>query len=446
MAPGSRSHQSHSREGGTEKESEGDYYVVLEVDCLASQSAIRESYRRLALQWHPDKNRGSAEKVERATSRFQELGRAWEVLGDVVRRREYDGRRLRTGRGFNTERWWEGSKRGRDEYDESEWYGKSEEDEDLGERARRRRRDVDREASERWMRESDSTSSSVSGEEQQQLWVAEEAARKARAAIWKAGAKRKYQIRLQGWKNFREERRNRIEELRRSLKRYEANLEAQDKETEEDVETAFRAAIAKSREDGREIRDPDAIIAKLLDARENYSGRLKRSVEQHRRELEKHLRELERDGRRYEKEEAKARAIQIREAIEILGPRNLNPPLFSVLNRRGLAINHWKALSRIKNADKYPSLWDSSEGPWHVSGDWERIAGEHTCGRCEARAFHFIASCGPARCSGCGMVVCNDCYRDLRILQEYGAWLVSEEGEMTDSLFCLDADLSASCG
>jgi hypothetical protein len=224
----------------------------------------------------------------------------------------------------------------------------------------------------------------------------------------------------------------------------EAELDAQSKENEKDVARKFQDAIKRSQESGSGIQDHDAILSKLLDARKNYTKRLSRSIENGRNELKKLLAGLERDSRRYEEDETRVRQNRVREALELLGPRDLNPPLLSILDRRGLAINYWTALSRIKHPVKYPFMWDPAEGPWHhEAGAWERVGGEHTCGRCSEKAFHFIAECGPTRCSGCGLVVCNECFRDLRLLQEYGEWIVSSEGDMKDSLFCLDFDSTA---
>ncbi|XP_012067969.1 chaperone protein DnaJ [Jatropha curcas] len=63
-----------------------DYYKILEVEYDASDDAIRSNYIRLALKWHPDKQKGQ----DSATSRFQEINEAYQVLSDPVRRREYD--------------------------------------------------------------------------------------------------------------------------------------------------------------------------------------------------------------------------------------------------------------------------------------------------------------------------------------------------------------------
>ncbi|XP_030528478.1 chaperone protein DnaJ-like [Rhodamnia argentea] len=63
-----------------------DYYKILEVDYDASEEAIRSNYIRLALKWHPDKQKGQDD----VTSRFQEINEAYQVLSDPAKRREYD--------------------------------------------------------------------------------------------------------------------------------------------------------------------------------------------------------------------------------------------------------------------------------------------------------------------------------------------------------------------
>jgi molecular chaperone DnaJ len=63
-----------------------DYYEILGVDRGADGEAIKKSYRKLALQYHPDKNGGSRE----AEDRFKEATEAYEVLRDPQKRAAYD--------------------------------------------------------------------------------------------------------------------------------------------------------------------------------------------------------------------------------------------------------------------------------------------------------------------------------------------------------------------
>jgi molecular chaperone DnaJ len=65
---------------------ESDYYAILGVDSNASAKDIKQAYRKLAQQYHPDTNAGDAA----AESRFKEVNEAYEVLGDSDTRKEYD--------------------------------------------------------------------------------------------------------------------------------------------------------------------------------------------------------------------------------------------------------------------------------------------------------------------------------------------------------------------
>lgn len=60
-----------------------DYYDILGVGKSASADEIKKAYRRLAVQYHPDKQGGSEEK-------FKEVGEAYEVLKDTEKRKRYD--------------------------------------------------------------------------------------------------------------------------------------------------------------------------------------------------------------------------------------------------------------------------------------------------------------------------------------------------------------------
>ena len=60
-----------------------DYYEVLGVGKSASADEIKKAYRRLAVQYHPDKQGGNEEK-------FKEISEAYEVLKDAEKRKRYD--------------------------------------------------------------------------------------------------------------------------------------------------------------------------------------------------------------------------------------------------------------------------------------------------------------------------------------------------------------------
>ncbi|WP_161883964.1 DnaJ C-terminal domain-containing protein [Deinococcus alpinitundrae] len=63
-----------------------DYYDVLGVTRSASEGDIKSAYRKLAKQYHPDKNAGD----EKAANRFKEIGEAYAVLSDTEKRKLYD--------------------------------------------------------------------------------------------------------------------------------------------------------------------------------------------------------------------------------------------------------------------------------------------------------------------------------------------------------------------
>jgi DnaJ homolog subfamily C member 9 len=66
-------------------------YDVLSVASTATASEIKAAYRRLALLHHPDKHAASSTEAQQdASTRFQQVGFAFSVLGDEKRRKKYD--------------------------------------------------------------------------------------------------------------------------------------------------------------------------------------------------------------------------------------------------------------------------------------------------------------------------------------------------------------------
>ena len=63
-----------------------DYYEVLGVARDAGEDDLKKTYRKLAMQWHPDRNQGNAD----AEAKFKELNEAYDVLKDAEKRAAYD--------------------------------------------------------------------------------------------------------------------------------------------------------------------------------------------------------------------------------------------------------------------------------------------------------------------------------------------------------------------
>ena len=63
-----------------------DYYKTLGVDRKASEEDIRKAYRKLAMQYHPDRNPND----KQAEERFKEINEAYQVLSDSKKRMHYD--------------------------------------------------------------------------------------------------------------------------------------------------------------------------------------------------------------------------------------------------------------------------------------------------------------------------------------------------------------------
>ena len=63
-----------------------DYYETLGVDRDAGGADLKSAYRRLAKEYHPDRNPDNAE----AEAKFKEISEAYEILSDEQKRAAYD--------------------------------------------------------------------------------------------------------------------------------------------------------------------------------------------------------------------------------------------------------------------------------------------------------------------------------------------------------------------
>src|ERR1700688_4395392 len=63
-----------------------DYYATLGVERSASAEELKKAYRKLAMQYHPDRNPGDA----KSEAKFKELNEAYDVLKDEQKRAAYD--------------------------------------------------------------------------------------------------------------------------------------------------------------------------------------------------------------------------------------------------------------------------------------------------------------------------------------------------------------------
>lgn len=62
-----------------------DYYQILGVSKAASADELKRAYRKLALEWHPDRN-----KSPEASAKFKEITKAYEILSDTEKKAAYD--------------------------------------------------------------------------------------------------------------------------------------------------------------------------------------------------------------------------------------------------------------------------------------------------------------------------------------------------------------------
>ena len=64
--------------------SDKDYYKTLGVEKKASEEEIKKAYRKLAMKYHPDRNKGD----QKAEDKFKELSEAYAVLSDQEKKKQ----------------------------------------------------------------------------------------------------------------------------------------------------------------------------------------------------------------------------------------------------------------------------------------------------------------------------------------------------------------------
>jgi DnaJ-class molecular chaperone len=64
-----------------------DYYSILGINSSATQDEIKRAYKKLAMQYHPDRNAGFQEESEK---KMKEINEAYNTLSDSEKREMYD--------------------------------------------------------------------------------------------------------------------------------------------------------------------------------------------------------------------------------------------------------------------------------------------------------------------------------------------------------------------
>jgi curved DNA-binding protein len=89
-----------------------DYYKILGLERSATADDIRKAYRKLAMQFHPDRNPGS----KQAEEKFKDINEAYQVLSDSQKRSRYD----QLGSAYSN---WQERGGSPGDFDWSQWFG-----------------------------------------------------------------------------------------------------------------------------------------------------------------------------------------------------------------------------------------------------------------------------------------------------------------------------------
>ena len=68
-----------------------DLYKILGAERNASQDELKKLYRKLSMQYHPDRQAGKSDSEKKeAEEKFKKINSAYSILGDPEKRRNYD--------------------------------------------------------------------------------------------------------------------------------------------------------------------------------------------------------------------------------------------------------------------------------------------------------------------------------------------------------------------